>query len=192
MHHVIADLPHPFQKGRKTVPLFKMLPPQFLRWFPALAWTAVIAWFSSATFAASETGGVLEWVLKGLWPTLSAGHLDFLHTLLRKGAHVTAYAILSLCWFQALSPGFKLWQPTLVLRVLLICLSVACWDEYHQSLQPSRTGSIWDVGWDMSGALGLQTLLALWLTGRKKSSAVKVEQLQASDRDESPTTSLPP
>lgn len=184
-------MPYPLQIGRNSARLPKNLPFQLFRWFPALAWTAVIAWFSSATFAASETGGVLEWVLKGLWPTLSAGHLDFLHTLLRKGAHVTAYAILSLCWFQALSPGFKLWQPALVLRVLLICLSVACWDEYHQSHLPSRTGSIWDVGWDMSGALGLQTLLALWLTGRKKTRTVMAEQLQASDQAESPTTSLP-
>ncbi len=158
---------------------FFSLPPRLLRWllrwFPALAWTAVIAWFSSATFAASQTGGVLEWALNLLWPSLSADNLDFLHTLLRKGAHITAYAILSLCWFQALSPGFIAWQPTLALRVLLICLSVACWDESHQSLLPSRTGSIWDVGWDMSGALGLQTLLALWLTARKKNSAVKAE-----------------
>lgn len=167
-------------------------PPLLLRWFPALAWTCVIAWFSSATFAASETGGILEWVLHSLWPALPPSELAFLHTFLRKGAHVTAYAILSLCWFQALSPGFKLWKVVFAVQTGLICLGVASADEYHQSLLPSRTGAITDVGWDMSGALGMQVLLALWLILGPKAKGAKSEAVPASDLGESPATSLPP
>lgn len=139
-----------------------------LRWLPALAWTGVIAWFSSATFAASETGGVLQWLLQGLWPGLTPAELAFYHTVLRKGAHVTAYAVLSLCWQQALEPGLQRWQPKTALQVLAICLAVACLDELNQSQLPSRTGSPFDVVWDMSGAVGLQLLLAWALSRRQR------------------------
>lgn len=137
--------------------------PFLLRWFPALAWTTVIAWFSSATFAASETGGILQAVLSGLWPNLSAADLAFYHTLLRKGAHVIAYAVLSLCWHQGLAPGLKSWNFISAGQVLAICLFVASLDEFNQSLLPSRTGSPLDVAWDMSGAVGMQSLLGLGL-----------------------------
>jgi VanZ family protein len=45
---------------------------------------------------------------------------------------------------------------------------IASCDELHQTFLPNRSGSIWDVLIDCSGALVMQLLLAGWMQMRAR------------------------
>jgi VanZ family protein len=44
---------------------------------------------------------------------------------------------------------------------------VASLDEWHQSYLPNRTGSVWDVLLDCSGAIALQLVVYIYLRMRQ-------------------------
>ena len=98
-----------------------------LLWLPVLAWAAVI-------FALSSI------------PSLSSG-LGVWDTVLRKGAHLTEYAVLGALLLRALgrdAPAF------------LAGMAYAATDELHQHFVAGRHASPIDVGIDAVGvALGL-------------------------------------
>ena len=69
---------------------------------------------------------------------------------IRKLAHLTAYAVLGIFahrWRAAVSADCR---PRLY--ALLICLTYASLDEFHQSFVPTRTASPFDVLLDLAGA----------------------------------------
>jgi VanZ family protein len=97
------------------------------RWLPVVLWAAVI-------FALSSI------------PHLSSG-LGTWDTILRKGAHLTEYAILAMLLVRALEREV----PAFVLGVLY-----AASDEFHQSFVRGRHAAPLDVAIDSVGlALGL-------------------------------------
>jgi VanZ family protein len=126
-------------------------------WVPVLVWLGVIA-IESFSLSSNITGGWLEEVLRLLHIHLSASTFATFHHLLRKAGHVTGYGILCLLVFRA-------WYHTLFessrSHLLLICavlalgitLATAVLDEWHQSFDPARTSSIWDVGLDVTGGI---------------------------------------
>jgi VanZ family protein len=86
----------------------------------------------------------------------------------RKGAHLTEYAILALLLWRAMrqrsaqQEGLWAWaQPVQV--VLLVALFAAS-DEFHQKFVPNREASVVDVMIDTTGAV--LALLFLWVVGR--------------------------
>jgi VanZ family protein len=104
---------------------------KFGLWGPVVAWAAVIFVFSSI-------------------PSLSSG-LGTWDEVLRKGAHITEYAVLGLLLFRALGRI----APALVLGI-----AYAATDELHQHFVSGRHSSPFDVAFDACGVtLGL--LLAL-------------------------------
>ena len=129
----------------------------FRYWIPALLWLGVIA-VESFSLSSNVTGGWLEGLLRLLHIRMSADTFDKFHHLLRKAGHVTGYGILCLVLFRA-------WYHTLFesarfhLRVLCavlalgMTLATAVLDEWHQSFDPARTSSIWDVGLDITGGI---------------------------------------
>lgn len=98
------------------------------RWLPLLAWMALIFYFSHQP--------------KGSLPSYGVWDL-----LIKKGAHMAAYAALALLARRAgLGRG-----PAAVLAVLY-----AASDEFHQTFIPGRNGTVADVLIDWVGvALGL-------------------------------------
>ncbi|MGB2874923.1 MAG: VanZ family protein [Gaiellaceae bacterium] len=111
------------------------LPRRFALWGPPLLWAGVIFAFSSI-------------------PSLSTG-LGVWDTILRKGAHVTEYAILGLLLLRALGRE----MPALLLGV-----AYAATDELHQHFVRGRHASPFDVAIDGFGvSVGL---LVLQLTRR--------------------------
>jgi VanZ family protein len=98
-----------------------------LLWLPVVAWAAVIFAFSSI-------------------PSLSSG-LGTWDTVLRKGAHLTEYAVLGALLLRALgrdAPAF------------LAGIAYAGTDELHQHFVAGRHASPIDVGFDAIGvALGV-------------------------------------
>ena len=68
--------------------------------------------------------------------------------LLRKGAHVTEYAVLTALWWRALR-GLGLRFP--VAAAMAISLGYAATDEFHQTFVDGRTGTPVDVLIDSAG-----------------------------------------
>ncbi len=117
---------------------------------------AVISGLSTDAFSAQETGRFLLPVLRWFLPKASPATLDLLHSVVRKGAHLTEFASLALLWYRALDWRRSGWQITAALTALVLAAGFGALDEAHQMFVPSRTASIVDVGWDSLGAaLGL-------------------------------------
>jgi VanZ family protein len=105
-------------------------------WLPVVVWAAVIFTFSSI-------------------PSLSTGLGDW-DTVLRKGAHITEYAILGALLYRGLGRE---------LPALAAGLAYAATDEFHQHFVRGRHASPVDVAIDGVGvALGM--LVWLWLRQR--------------------------
>jgi VanZ family protein len=122
-------------------------------WLPPLAWMAAIMWFSSGEFSAENTGSVLGPLLHWLVPSLTATQVDAVHGAIRKGAHMGEFALLAVLWFVAFTRGPR-WPPRRAAwTALVICVAWSFLDELHQAMEPTRTPSVLDVGWDTAGAL---------------------------------------
>jgi VanZ family protein len=120
-----------------------------LRFLPPLAWSALIAWFSSAGWGSGSTAPLFEPWLRALAPWATLEQIAALHWLLRKAGHVTEYAVLALLWRRALATGGAPgpWRGPLLLAALTAAL-----DEAHQATTHTRQGSVADVLLDVTGA----------------------------------------
>ena len=108
------------------------------RFLAPLAWTALIAWFSSDRWGASGTAPLLEPWLRALLPWAAPEQIAALHWLARKADHVGEYAVLALLWRRALAP--PAWRAPFLLALLTAAL-----DEAHQATTLTREGSVADV-----------------------------------------------
>jgi len=142
-----------------------------VRWVPAVGWMCTI--FSASTDAMSNqhTSRFFEPFLRSLFPGITQERINQLHLLVRKGGHLTEYAILAvllwwaLGWWQEVRAN----RPRRAVLCLLLAALYAASDEFHQSFVPSRGAAVTDVLIDTSGAalglLGVALLLkigALW------------------------------
>jgi VanZ family protein len=110
---------------------------RFALWGPVVVWAAVIFAFSSIPSLASGLGGWDE--------------------ILRKGAHVTEYAVLGALLFRALGREV----PALGLGLLY-----AATDEVHQHFVRGRHSSPFDVAFDACG-LAVGVLLFLFVQSER-------------------------
>ena len=140
------------------------------RYGPLILWAAFIFIASTGLMSASNTRTILRPVVLWLFPNISEATLNFIHFVIRKGAHFTEYAILALLAARA----FKTSSRELLRRhwfwaslLLVICYSLS--DELHQSFVPSRTASIYDSMIDSLGGLSALTLMAIRKPGKKYS-----------------------
>jgi len=132
------------------------LRPALRRWGPLILWMVVMSSLSTEAFSAEATGRFLLPALHWLFPEASPKTLELMHGVVRKGAHVTEFAILAHLWYRALDWHRTGWRTRTALAALLLTAGFGALDEAHQLLVPSRTPSIMDVGWDGLGAvLGL-------------------------------------
>jgi VanZ family protein len=121
----------------------------------------VILGFSGEDFSAGQTSRIIGPLLRWLFPHLDPATLYAAHGLVRKGAHVTEYAVLGLLAFRALRLSLAISLPRTALLGIALVLAVAATDELRQSFLPSRTGSLVDVMIDLSGgALGVCLIVA--------------------------------
>lgn len=145
--------------------------PRKLRaWIPTLLWLCVLTVFSSDTFSAEHTGSVLTKVLHALFGSISAERFQQIHFLIRKSAHFCSYGFLgALAFFswRATLPARQRWTFRWSTLALLLAVTAAGLDEFHQSFIPSRTSSLRDVLLDLVGAIFFQLAIALWLGWRE-------------------------
>jgi hypothetical protein len=117
------------------------------RWAPAILLMIVI-------FIASSTPGN-DIPAFGSWDTI-----------LKKGAHMTGYALLAVGYLHALGNPRKANRLIFLLAIIMAALYAAT-DEFHQSFTPGRHSSVADVGIDALGAV-LGTTIGLWIFKRRR------------------------
>src|SRR6184192_2000697 len=81
-------------------------------WLPPVLWMGVIMLLSTDTGSAAHTSELLLPLLHWLLPWASPGDLAAIHGLVRKGAHLSEYAILAALWYRAFTRGRRLTPPT--------------------------------------------------------------------------------
>jgi VanZ family protein len=122
-------------------------------WLPPLLWTAVILAASSDAFSSGSTGGTMRGLLEALLGPLSDLTFEVIQFVIRKLTHLLAYGLLGALTLRAIRRGRTAWNPRWLLAALAYSLVIAIIDETHQSLIPSRTGSLGDVVIDFAGAV---------------------------------------
>ena len=133
---------------------------RFFRYAPLVLWIGVIFIMSSGQGSMKETSYFIRPLLEFIFPGATDENLLIYHGYIRKFAHFAEYAALAF-WasraFRSSSIVFlqKFWQFAAFILVLLI----AAIDEYNQSFNSLRTGSIYDVLIDISGGLFMILLL---------------------------------
>ena len=129
-------------------------------WLPCALWMTVIFVMSAMNGKASgEQSGVLARLLLSLVSmfsgTVEQGDLEF---VIRKGAHLSEFALLFLLYFRALALTQCRRSGTLAFA-LTVCYAVT--DEVHQFFVPGRSANAADVMIDAAGALTAWMILAL-------------------------------
>lgn len=138
------------------------------RYGPVVAWACFILFASSANFSASNTSRVIRPLLLWLFPEITEASLERAHFLARKAGHFAAYALLALLAARAfLTSGRarlrRVWWAAAF--ALVVCVALA--DEYRQSFEPSRTGTVYDSLLDTAGGATALACAALWLRARR-------------------------
>lgn len=139
------------------------------RYAPVVLWVGLIFFASTGSMSASNTSRIIRPLLVWLFPDITEASLLQAHFFVRKTAHFTEYAILALLTARALlaSPDDRLRRRWYAFAFALVA-TVALLDEYFQSFNPTRTGTIYDSFIDMSGGATALLLLALWRAYRAR------------------------
>jgi len=113
------------------------------RWLAVLLWMAMIFALSATPSIATPLEPVYDFILKKL-------------------AHLTVYAVLTVLLFGALRLHIRNKGRALVVAAIVAIL-YACSDEWHQTFVPGREGTFRDVGIDALGAVGMSSWLRIKL-----------------------------
>ncbi len=141
-------------------------------WLLVALWIGLILLLSGGDFSASQTSRFIGPLLTWLFPEMPEANRLLLHGAIRKGAHVTEYAVLAALGFRALRLSLSKARgaPSKSRRsalapaalALLLVAAVASVDEAGQARRDTRTGSLLDVGWDLlGGTLGCAAAIGL-------------------------------
>jgi VanZ family protein len=136
---------------------------RIIRYAPLFLWIVVILFASTTQGAMSNTSRFIRPLLEFLFPNTPEETLILYHGYIRKLAHLSEYAILAFWasrafWSSSVNFLQKYWFIISLATVFL----VASIDEYNQSFNLLRTGSIYDVWLDVSGGLWMIMVLQVW------------------------------
>ncbi len=142
---------------------------RIFRYAPIFLWIGVIFFLSGSSGSMSETSRFIGPMLKFLFPGISRDTLLIVHGFVRKSAHFIEYAILAFFAVRALSrSSFEIIRKYRYLLPICLVAMVAAADEFNQSLDISRTGSIWDSALDIFG--GFMMVVTLRILGRPRAA----------------------
>jgi VanZ family protein len=140
-------------------------------WFPAIGVAILISVFSTQYFSGEHTANFIIPILRWLFPSTSLHTLRLLHIGIRKAAHVTEFGVFSIAVFHGVRGERYGWRPEWALITLLIAVSYAGLDEWHQSFVPMREARLRDVLIDSIGALLAQVLV--WIYAKLHRNSVQ-------------------
>ncbi|MGB2663410.1 MAG: VanZ family protein [Candidatus Acidiferrum sp.] len=128
-------------------------------WIPAICVAIVISVFSTRYFSGEQTSRIIIPILHWLFPSASHHLLHLVHIGIRKAAHVIEFGIFSISVFHGVRAGRYGWRLDWAVMTLVIAVSYAGLDEWHQSFVPLRQPSFRDVLIDSTGAFLAQVLV---------------------------------
>ena len=129
------------------------MPPRLKYWLPAICVAILISLFSTHYFSSQQTARVIIPFLHWLFPFATSRTLNRMHTLIRKLAHVTEFGVFSVTVFYGVRGDRSGWRLDWAIYTLLIAVTYAGLDEWHQSFVPQREPRVRDVIIDATGAL---------------------------------------
>lgn len=155
---------------------------QFKKW---IAWVFVGLWMGVIFYLSHQpadessalSSGIVQSIISAIETITrtSISDTDWMHYIVRKGAHLFAYFFLAILFMNACKQmGWKrIYQ---VIIALVGCALYATTDEVHQLFIPGRSGEVKDVLIDTVGAsIGIVTFLVMhtWIErfNRNKKSA---------------------
>jgi VanZ family protein len=134
---------------------------RFKYWIPAICVAVLISTFSTHYFSSAETSKILIPFLHWIFRAASPHTLSRMHTAIRKLAHITEFGVFSTAVFHGVRAERSGWRWQWALTTLIIAVSYAGLDEWHQSFVPVREARFRDVLIDSTGAVLAQ--LFVWV-----------------------------
>lgn len=142
---------------------------RLFRYAPLVLWIAVIFFASTTQGAMSKTSYFVRPLLEFLFPDVPEETLIVYHGYIRKLAHLVEYAILAFWASRAFcGSSDKVLRKFWFIVSLFLVFLVASIDEYNQSFNASRTGSIYDVLIDVLGGTFMILFFAFYKDSFKK------------------------
>jgi VanZ family protein len=136
-------------------------------WVPVGLWMAAIFGISTDLGSAAHTSRLLEPVLHWVDPGISPDTISWVNFIVRKGGHLSGYAVLSLLLLRAFRRSFLVaggpWSWRAARWAITIVALYAMTDEYHQSFVASRTASLGDVLIDSTGGAMALLVAFFWM-----------------------------
>lgn len=132
---------------------------RIMYWIPAVCVAVLISTFSTHYFSSAETSRFLTPILHWIFPAASPHTLSRMHTAIRKLAHVTEFGVFSIAVFHGVRGERHGWRWQWALITLIVAVSYAGLDEWHQSFVPMREPRVRDVLIDSTGALLAQAFV---------------------------------
>lgn len=125
---------------------------KIISWMLVAGWMGLIFYLSHQTGegSGSLSGSITERIIAFL--RLDNVDIDFLHFLVRKGAHLFSYFVLGILLVNTFRMSGMVAGKYYYLS-LAICVIYGMTDELHQLLVPGRSGQVRDVLIDSVGAL---------------------------------------
>ena len=161
-------------------------------WGPALLWMCLIFSASADTQSVAHTSRIVGPFCHWLFPNITLDQVETVQFVVRKGAHMSEYALLGVLLLYALAAGrgdARKW----ISSAWILAVAYAAADEFHQLFVAGRNGSVVDVGIDAAGAaLGLLAA-GQFLRLREQCLEAKAPEPQAqapTDTQAEPTTLL--
>lgn len=145
-------------------------------WLPAIFLAILISIFSTKYFSSEETARVIFPILRWLFPSASHHMLHFSHFVIRKLAHITEFAVFSIAVFHGVRGNHTGWKLNWAIWTLLIAVTYAGLDEWHQSFVPMREPRIRDVMIDGFGSLLAQ--LMVWVYSKIHRNSTRETDLE--------------
>jgi VanZ family protein len=135
-------------------------------WLPVILWMALIFTLSTGLGSMQRTSRIIGPLLRLVWPDVSDKTIHDVQVVVRKGGHVTGYAVLAILLLRARNQGLfpDTWNTKSALVSETVAILYAISDEVHQSFEPTRYASAWDVVIDALGAA--VGLLIIWAIGK--------------------------
>jgi len=143
-------------------------------WIPAVCVAILISAFSTRYFSGEHTAQFIIPILRWFLPSASLHTLHLLHFGIRKAAHITEFGVFSIAVFHGVRGERHGWRPEWALITLLIAVSYAGLDEWHQSFVPMREARFRDVLIDSTGALFAQLLV--WSYAKLHTNAAPTQE----------------
>ena len=138
-------------------------------WLAAIAWVAVLFFFSGQTGAESgELSMQVTRLLLKLFPWLP-WTAEALHPVVRKRAHFGIFAVEGALLSAALMVTLRRKSGLGAALACALCAGMAALNEYHQSFMEGRSCELRDMLIDSGGAVAgaLAAALLLWLLRRR-------------------------